>query len=315
MTSDYSSSDFFGYEPSTKDPGWSFTFVVVTICILMNLMILVLVRRVSFGNDEGNEADGLTKDENNDLKPTPVGSVLKGASPSVVSSHKHLTASQIATAQNEYPHSIRPQGLFPLTAPSVVSEAASVHSRVSSTVFSQAATMVLGARPTKTSAARVGRRRRNPNSKRIDQHRNRGEENADGNEDENASVGGRSVLSMLDQDAVSVMDAVDANDAVVLEKVQHPSSFWIQLLEIADWDSETKRLVNLTIPYTIQGLAEAIFDIITVAVIGHFLGVMEANVYIVVSLLTEFTGTITYGFSEGKFLCGLVLLQTSTRRR
>lgn len=115
-------------------------------------------------------------------------------------------------------------------------------------------------------------------------------------------------MSILDQDAVSVRDAVDAQDGQILGDIagqkllehDEPSSLWQQFLEIADWDTESKRLAVLTIPYTIQGCTEGLFQTINVAVIGHFLGVMPANAYVVVTILLEFSQTVTYGFGEGK---------------
>lgn len=117
-----------------------------------------------------------------------------------------------------------------------------------------------------------------------------------------SSACSKSVMSNLDHDAVSVQDAIDAHDggAVLLEKDEPPSSLWGQFLDIVDWETESKRLAKLTIPFTIQGCSEGVFQIVNVSVIGHFVGVMEANAYVVVTILVEFSATLTYGFAEGK---------------
>eukprot|EP00934_Nitzschia_sp_Nitz4_P007002 Nitzschia sp. Nitz4//scaffold305_size22082//6383//10884//NITZ4_008581-RA/size22082-processed-gene-0.1-mRNA-1//1//CDS//3329547086//6992//frame0 len=70
-----------------------------------------------------------------------------------------------------------------------------------------------------------------------------------------------------------------------------------QLLEIADWDGETKALVKLFVPYTLQAGVTAIFSMIDIAILGHFLGVGSANAFVMVETLKGFTGTINYGFS------------------
>jgi Na+-driven multidrug efflux pump len=73
-----------------------------------------------------------------------------------------------------------------------------------------------------------------------------------------------------------------------------------RVIEITDWDSETKRLVSLAIPFSIQGCVEGVFQTLNVAAIGNFVGTKEANAYVVVTILLEFTNTFNYGFSEGK---------------
>ena len=114
----------------------------------------------------------------------------------------------------------------------------------------------------------------------------------------------KSVLSQLDQDAVSIRDAIDAQDGTYAVEhrpyEEYPSSNWDRLLEVVEWDFEMARMSALTIPYSIQGIAEGIFQIITVAIIGNFIGVREANAYVVVTILLEFTAAFTYGFGEGK---------------
>jgi hypothetical protein len=101
-------------------------------------------------------------------------------------------------------------------------------------------------------------------------------------------------------DAPILDDHMIDSDASKWPELEEPYSLWHQILEIVDWDSESKRLADLTIPYTIQGCTQGLFQTINVAIIGHSLGVMEANAYVVVATLLEFSQTITYGFGEGK---------------
>lgn len=113
-----------------------------------------------------------------------------------------------------------------------------------------------------------------------------------GSNDAGKTLGGKDddILEdhMIDSDASNGPDLDETYD------------LWHQILEIVDWDSESKRLADLTIPYTIQGCTRGLFQTINVAIIGHSLGVMEANAYVVVATLLEFSQTITYGFGEGK---------------
>jgi hypothetical protein len=121
-----------------------------------------------------------------------------------------------------------------------------------------------------------------------------------------------SVMSKMDVDDISVHDAVDAKDVGVLPPdavakltdnalTESPGGFgWNRMLEIADWDKEMKKLVGLAIPFCLQGVSVEFFAIVNVAIVGHFIGVKEANAFVVVSILLEFTATLTKGFAECK---------------
>jgi Na+-driven multidrug efflux pump len=113
------------------------------------------------------------------------------------------------------------------------------------------------------------------------------------------SLDNKSIVSILGHDAVSAGDAIDAADfPQVMEGEDTTISLWNQFLDIVDWDDESKRLTALTIPYTIQGCTRGLFQMVNIAVIGNHVGVMEANAFVVVAILLEFSGTLTYGFGE-----------------
>ncbi len=298
--------DFAGYEPTTIDPGGRLTLIVVIACILVNLTLPVMVRIAASCDGRkakekavaavsGEEAEAEHREELSEMsKPTwNTRSPAPAASP--------LSIYQVATRTSSSEGSFHP-------TPSVFSEGArsvlSTKSTASSSVLSLAASTILDQRMSKSPRKRRKYRAdinlsptHNPVSpRRIDP-------------DDDVSVSSKSVMSILDQDAVSIQDAVDARDGHMLDarlpkllEQDEPSSLWIQFLEIADWDAESKRLTVLTIPYTIQGCTEGIFQTINVAIIGHYLGVMEANAYVVVTILLEFSQTLTYGFGEGKGL-------------
>ena len=70
------------------------------------------------------------------------------------------------------------------------------------------------------------------------------------------------------------------------------------IAENTSWDKEMKKLISLWVPYTISGAVGGFFDIINVGIISHYIGTKEANAYIMVNILVEFTGTLTYGWGE-----------------
>jgi hypothetical protein len=118
--------------------------------------------------------------------------------------------------------------------------------------------------------------------------------------DDNHSVC-MSVLSKLDQDAVSVKDAVDALEGFP-SKDDVAKQHWLErFIEIVEWDIEMKRIASLAVPFCIQGAAEGVFQILNVAILGNLVGTREANAYVVVTILLEFTTTLNYGFAEGMY--------------
>ena len=48
-----------------------------------------------------------------------------------------------------------------------------------------------------------------------------------------------------------------------------------RLIYIANFDSESKRILHLGIPFTISSMSDAIFDAITTALISNYLGVKK----------------------------------------
>ena len=132
--------------------------------------------------------------------------------------------------------------------------------------------------------------------------------------DDSRSDAAPSILSKLDADAISVRDAVDARDGgnLPLEvdgKIAHYSSknskansyfsrAWKRLMAIADWDKEMKKYLALAGHYSAQGILVEILGVVEIAAIGNVMGVRQASAYMVVEIITGFTGTITTGFYE-----------------
>jgi hypothetical protein len=301
---DIGSRDFSYYETTTVDPGWTLTIVVIIICLLLNSSLPFLVR---FGK---------AWDKRRAIECTSSKVTNEGGSPSEESharnatTHNESFSPEITSSPRRIP--LGPPYNVPSGAASVVSEAhsSSAISVASSTYISQIASVVLNARP---------RKKRNHHHHHHYHHYQHGLERrtrepdedsrklsikaqaAQAHETDDSSVC-KSVMSMLDLDAVSVQDAIDAQEGSPYQKPSMQKlKGWQQIIEIADWDFEMKRLGTLSIPYVIAGATEGFFQIINVAIIGHLLGVKEANAYVTVTILLEFTATFTYGFTEGMY--------------
>ena len=71
-----------------------------------------------------------------------------------------------------------------------------------------------------------------------------------------------------------------------------------QFIYIANFDSESKRILHLGIPFTISSMSDAIFDAITTALISNYLGVKSLSAFIVVNLLIELSTLVSGGLVE-----------------
>jgi len=128
--------------------------------------------------------------------------------------------------------------------------------------------------------------------------------------DDNRSEIAHSILSKLDADAISVRDAVDARDGVTLplennRKARKNSRFdgylsavWNRIMNTVDIDREMKKYLSLAAHYSAQGVLEELLGVVEIALIGRFMGIRQASAYIVVEIITGFTGTLSTGFYE-----------------
>ena len=71
-----------------------------------------------------------------------------------------------------------------------------------------------------------------------------------------------------------------------------------RLIYIANFDSESRRILHLGIPFTMSALSEALFDAITTALISNYLGVKSLSAYIVVNMLIELSTLVSGGLVE-----------------
>lgn len=276
-------------EPTAYDPHWSFTIVIVVVCVLINLSLPLWLRLGDlWKKDEKEDAQAQRSQEDGFFNRSTVsGSV----------------ASKNLTSRRKGPQS--------------------VVSGTSSALITDVAAAILDARPRRNAGTHLKgpKKRRVPNGGDDRDVRMVAEQtiaqaafqaytadtsvpNSDrGSAREDRSVASLSIMSKLDLDDVSARDAVDAKDAGImpLTTIGHSSSSgWEKVLEVADWDKEMRKFTSLAVPFSIQGLTREFFVIVNVAVIGHLIGVTEANAFVVVNILVLFTGTLTKGFAECK---------------
>jgi hypothetical protein len=276
--------DFSDYETTTFDPGWTMTIAVIVICSLMNLSLPLLLR---FGKywEERRTMSSNTANEGDDSPAGDLSNVDVNRNTSDISSPNHV----------------------PSSAASAVSESHSTTTRsvVSYASISQIASDVMNVRTKKGHHQRHHHIQTEKWAQTVDEEStNQPLKYYPGSRliefDDNSAC--PSVMSQLDQDAVSAHDAIDAQEGSPYKNntMEQNASGWQRLVEIAAWEFEMKRITALAIPYGIQGISAGVFELINVAFIGNFVGVREANVYVVVAILLEFTATLTYGFIEGK---------------
>ena len=177
-------------------------------------------------------------------------------------------------------HSIRGDG----SVASFVSIDKSVKS--SASIFSEVASLVLESRANKTHRSHQYKR----NGRRTKERKLKGPEARYFQNDDD------SILSALEEDAVSVSDAIDTENVGKHSIQKEVVPILEKLLVSSTWDIDMKKLISLWIPYTISGAADGFFQIINVGIISHYIGTKEANAYIIVVILVEFTSTLTYGW-------------------
>jgi len=104
----------------------------------------------------------------------------------------------------------------------------------------------------------------------------------------------KSVMSSFNVDDFSMNDGVNETAGTKFEAHERRSCCQT-LLEVSEWDSSLASLAGF---YMIQGITGGINEIIQVAIIGHAIGLTEANAFIMVSFLMKLTFTVVYGFQE-----------------
>jgi MatE len=291
---------FIGYEPTVKDPGHALTAWTVVVCILVNCSLPLLVRLASLwdqhktSNQASNEttnAKGNTPQDAGSLAGKPSSSTADSSSPAVNMSLTRQTIFQLVNNASPHGHG-RSVSSPSFTSDDGVRSVCSIRTNASSSLVSIVASSVLsGGRPrVRKNRCRTAR----GGSHLVRSHVAQPPAHA---EDDIHTSDNEVDVSVLEDESVSPDSTIHAFQ-IVIEEEDVTISLWNQFLDIVDWDDESKRLLALTIPYTIQGCTQGLFQMVNVAIIGNYVGVMQANAFVVVAILLEFSGTLTYGFGE-----------------
>ncbi|CAJ1949759.1 unnamed protein product [Cylindrotheca closterium] len=257
--------DFSNYVPTAYQPGWDWTYYIIIICLAINSLLPFML---CWAHRRKRFATEL---ETRALVPSDFGVEMKKTS-----------------EQDDDDKSIGGMSV----ASSAVSIVSSVlDQRVHKGLFHR-----------QQNRKRRGRRvisPKNVNAKETGDNKNAGGQ----------SMGdANSYLGSLDD--VSVNDAVDApgkitgNNAGALNHHDREMSLGERLVDCSTWDKEMKKIVSLWIPYSISGATEGFAQIVNFGIISHFIGLREANAYVTVVILTEFTDVFTYGFIEAVGVLG-----------
>lgn len=162
----------------------------------------------------------------------------------------------------------------------------------------------------------------NAHNRRQQLHR---EASATSRIDDSASMASFSVMSKLEDMALSPNDAIDAHDTgrpLLFERTTmagdsdvslccgkramwRPSMIgaaFDRLLVIAEWDREMKRIISLSVPFSVAAVSEGIFDVIRVGLVANFIGTDAVAAYTLVDLCLGLTS---------EFFGGLALTEAS----
>jgi hypothetical protein len=244
--------NFSNYVASSYQPGWSWTYYIIFICILINCALPILLLRAKRRDEREKRETELAKNPAATPKDPKKGFFDGEEAASVVSASRSLA---------------------------------------SSAVMSQVASSLLDQKVNKGVFHRHQTRKRR--ARRVIKAENR-----DGNDD--AASESQSVMGKLEEDAISVRDAVDADDPTKQSPTGENLTVGERIVDSSTWDKEMKKIVSLWVPYSISGAADGLSQIVNFAIISHHIGPQEANAYVTVVILTEFTDVFTYGFAEGK---------------
>jgi MatE len=127
------------------------------------------------------------------------------------------------------------------------------------------------------------------------------------------------IMSPLSGDAITPLDTVsnhggDDDKSSVMTGDKHSAvptvlrykyrvgrrrkSCCTKLLEVADWDTDSRRLCSLAFIYAGQGLVSEFFSILKIALMSHYMGIREVNAKIITNTLYSFTGILVNGFTD-----------------
>lgn len=271
------STEFEFYEPSTADPGWSFTILTMIICTALNVMLPLMLRiRKSVRRKKASQ----TKDPSSNIDPLPKSNAdNEDPKEEVVVSQAKDSSTEDHPTPNVDDDS------------DIVSQMSIESSGSAMSILSDIVAGVLDAQ-SKTRRNRRFSGRLPAHLGPAPKHDESDERISDGvpvsieTEDAADTKGG----PLVSERPPVVEKADDLKHKTTMEK----------LFEIADFDYRTMHLLKLFFPYWLQAVVGGVLSMLRVSLIGYYIGVQEANVKIVVDTLMGITDTLVYGFSAGK---------------
>ena len=315
---------FYGYIPTTTDPGTALVIATTIICILLNASLPWLV------------AIGNYRDKKRQLLAEKIDPWTVRAAPKTVHNDEETSNPSIPFSTHIMKH---PAGVTRSqvilqggTAPSVASfmSVASANTMATSVVNqSVATTSVYGRR------SRKQHRFRKALEKRVVQDEMGVKtdsffrfESAAGahapihpQEDNTTEDDNQSFLSKMDTDEVSVksLTSMDGkpedfiakefrdmveDDTTMLAcsganawwKLKWVLAYYDRIIALAEWDFEMRKIIKLTLPFAIQALFGGLLDVMTVALIGNLIGTKSASAYVVTGMLISLTNEFIGGF-------------------
>jgi hypothetical protein len=252
------------YEITAFDPGWNFTYIIVGICILLNLILptMLCCRQKKTEKTKTIAHDGATE-ENSVVVDT-------------LSSQPELSDRVRLSIRQKWDHDSNKDvesTCSDLSQGSMISMASSIALSVASKVLDARSKRNGHHRPRKHGRRRNGQKGAIPDS-------------VDGGDDEPPPPPPPTKDDNL--------PLVEDNEPLT------PTQQFIEEFAMSStWDKEMRKIVSLWIPYSISGAADGISQTFIIGIVSHLVGLKEANAFVVVTILVEFTSTLTYGFAEG----------------
>jgi hypothetical protein len=124
-------------------------------------------------------------------------------------------------------------------------------------------------------------------------------------------------LSVVNIEDISPSDAADADDPGLVQDFEQPITIFYgpracwrprmllyalgELIDIADPDAETKRLLCLSVPLTLTETVPALFDAILVGLIANYIGTDPVVAMVLAELLIQLTNLCTIGVIDAQY--------------
>ena len=314
---------FYGYIPTTTDPGSALLVATIVLCVLMNAILPCLV---AIGSHHDKKRGKRVEDD-----PWKVGNAAEGLV--MQRGDEETSIRSVSTRALKLASSAaRSQAIMRGAAPSVASfgqtSVASVGTMTPSVANQSVATGVYGKR------SRTQKRFRRALEKRVMLNESgvkvasffrfdRAPATVTATyhyplDRQKVDIDDQSFLSKMDTDEVSVksftMDAehedflpkqfVDEDKEIEITcsgadawwKPNWVLSYFDRIIALSEWDFEMRKVVRLCLPFAIQAFFTGMLDVMTVAVIGNFLGTKEVSAYVVVGMFLSLTNEFVGGF-------------------